>query len=154
MVPDLTAKRLHNPAQGRAAYPGDTPPPAFTAKRLHNPAQGRGAHPGDLLPSSLAASQIMFTSCAGNRRVFRLPTSFAILKRESSKWIKDQRHDLEQFYWQGGYGAFSVSPAHVESLKSYIANQEERHRKVTFQDEFRRLCKKYGAEIDERYAWD
>jgi REP element-mobilizing transposase RayT len=73
------------------------------------------------------------------------------LKRESSKWIKSE---AAGFYWQAGYGAFSISPSHVEALKRYIAHQEEHHRKVTYQDEFRRLCRKYGVEIDERYVWD
>ncbi len=76
------------------------------------------------------------------------------LKRDSSKWIKAEVPTLQDFYWQQGYGAFSVSPSHVEPLKKYIANQEEHHKKETFQDEFRRLCKKYGLEVDERYVWD
>jgi putative transposase len=76
------------------------------------------------------------------------------LKRESSKWIKTKDADLEQFHWQNGYGAFSVSPGHLEALRKYIANQEDHHRKESFQDEFRRLLKKYGLEWDERYVWD
>lgn len=58
------------------------------------------------------------------------------------------------FYWQGGYGAFSVSPGHVDQLRHYISDQENHHRTETFQEEFRRICQKYGVEIDERYAWD
>jgi REP element-mobilizing transposase RayT len=76
------------------------------------------------------------------------------LKRESSKWIKEENPLLADFYRQNGYGAFSVSPSHVEALIAYIINQEEHHRRETFQDEFRRLCKKYGVAIDERYVWD
>ncbi len=76
------------------------------------------------------------------------------LKRESSKWVKVEKPELAEFHWQQGYGAFSISPSHVEALKKYIANQEEHHRKESFQDEFRRLCKKYGLEIDKRYVWD
>jgi putative transposase len=76
------------------------------------------------------------------------------LKRDSSKWIKDENRRIADFYWQQGYGAFSVSPSHVPVLIDYIANQEEHHRYETFQDEFRRLCKKYGVAIDERYVWD
>jgi REP element-mobilizing transposase RayT len=76
------------------------------------------------------------------------------LKRDSSKWVKTQAPDLVAFHWQAGYGAFSISPSHVNLLKQYIANQEEHHRKETFQDEFRRLCRKYGVAIDERYVWD
>jgi REP element-mobilizing transposase RayT len=76
------------------------------------------------------------------------------LKRESSKWIKVENPQLAEFYWQQGYGVFSVSPSHVPALKKYIADQEEHHQNETFQDEFRRLCEKYGVAIDERYVWD
>ncbi len=76
------------------------------------------------------------------------------LKRDSSKWIKAEQPRLSDFYWQAGYGAFSISPSHVDALKQYIADQEKHHRRESFQDEFRRLCKKYGLTIDERYVWD
>ncbi len=76
------------------------------------------------------------------------------LKRDSSKWIKAEQPSLAEFHWQQGYGAFSISPSHVDDLKQYIADQEEHHGQESFQDEFRRLCKKYGLEIDERYVWD
>ena len=55
----------------------------------------------------------------------------AELKRESSKWIKLQGDSFAKFYWQGGYGAFSISPAHIERLTNYIATQREHHTKVT-----------------------
>jgi REP element-mobilizing transposase RayT len=76
------------------------------------------------------------------------------LKRESSKWVKTRSNSLQDFHWQNGYGAFSLSPMHVEPARSYIATQEEHHKTVNFQDEFRRLLKKYGLEWDERYVWD
>ncbi len=75
------------------------------------------------------------------------------LKKESSEWAQAELN-IANFYWQTGYGAFSVSPSHVDALKQYIAIQEEHHRKESFQDEFRRLCAKYGVEIDERYVWE
>jgi putative transposase len=76
------------------------------------------------------------------------------LKRSSSKWLKLQASDLSKFEWQLGYGAFSVSPAHVDVLVEYIKNQEKHHQRMTFQQEFRRILKKYGVEYDERYVWD
>ena len=76
------------------------------------------------------------------------------LKRDSSKWVKTEQARLSGFHWQQGYGAFSISPAHVDALSRYIAGQESHHRRESFQDEFRRLCTKYGLEIDERYVWD
>ena len=76
------------------------------------------------------------------------------LKRESSKWLKEQSADLASFYWQNGYGAFSISPGHVEALKIYVADQEEHHTREGYQEEFRRLLAKYEIEYDERYVWD
>jgi len=75
-------------------------------------------------------------------------------KSNSSKWMKEQGPAQRDFYWQGGYGAFSVSESNVERVHEYIVRQEEHHRKVTFQEEFRALCQKHGVEIDERYVWD
>ena len=76
------------------------------------------------------------------------------LKRDSSKWIKTKDQGLENFHWQSGYGAFSVSPTHVEELTRYIADQEDHHRTVTFQEEFRQICERNGVNVDERYVWD
>jgi putative transposase len=76
------------------------------------------------------------------------------LKRVSSVWVKEELTNLRGFYWQNGYGAFSISPSHVAALQKYIVNQEEHHRRESFQDEFRRLLRKYGVEFDERYVWD
>ena len=76
------------------------------------------------------------------------------LKKGSSKWIKERDSALSKFYWQNGYGAFSVSPSHITALRKYIANQEGHHRKETFQEEFLRLLNKYGIQYDERYLWD
>lgn len=76
------------------------------------------------------------------------------VKASSSAWAKDRVADLQDFYWQGGYGAFSVSPSNVEQVSQYIANQEEHHRKRTFQEEFRLLLERHGIAYDERYVWD
>ena len=75
-------------------------------------------------------------------------------KKSPSKWVKEQGPQYREFFWQSGYGAFSVSQSNVEQVRAYIATQGEHHRKVSFQDEFRALCRKHGVEIDERYAWD
>jgi putative transposase len=58
------------------------------------------------------------------------------------------------FYWQNGYAAFSVSASNVETVKRYIQNQEEHHRKMTFQDELRELLERHQVAFDERYVWD
>ena len=76
------------------------------------------------------------------------------IKRSSSKWVKGQAISLRKFYWQEGYGAFSVSQSDVERVERYILNQETHHKKKTFQDEFRGFLKKYQVDYDERYVWD
>ena len=76
------------------------------------------------------------------------------LKSSSSERIKEEGRDVASFYWQNGYGAFSVSESMVSSVKSYIANQESHHKQVSFQDEFRALLKRHRVPFDERYVWD
>ncbi len=76
------------------------------------------------------------------------------LKSNSSKWIKTKGNDFKNFYWQDGYGAFSVRPSEVEIVINYIANQKEHHSKKTFKDEYKAVLKKYEVSYDERYVWD
>ena len=74
------------------------------------------------------------------------------MKKGSSKWMKQQ--GVEDFFWQAGYGAFSVGASQRRALIAYIAQQEEHHRHLSFQEEFRRLLDRYGVSYEERYVWD
>ena len=76
------------------------------------------------------------------------------IKTETSKWAKEKENCSSAFSWQSGYGAFSVSHSNRNSVDEYIRNQREHHKKLSFQDEFRELCKRHEIEIDERYVWD
>ena len=76
------------------------------------------------------------------------------LKRGSAVWVKAQYADFRDFSWQGGYASFSVSVSNLEKVAEYVAKQEEHHRKVSFQDEFRALLERYEISFDERYVWD
>jgi putative transposase len=76
------------------------------------------------------------------------------LKIGSSKWMKSQSHELENFSWQRGYGGFSVGPKDLNALITYIDGQEEHHRKISFQEEYRQFLRRYEIEFDERYVWD
>ena len=76
------------------------------------------------------------------------------LKRGTSIWVKDQKSRYGHFYWQAGYGAFSVSQSAVETVKEYIADQESHHSRRTFQDEFRLLLDRHEIPFDERYVWE
>jgi putative transposase len=76
------------------------------------------------------------------------------LKKRSSKWIKTKGVPYSNFYWQDGYGIFSVNPSEIDKVIDYIKNQEEHHKKRSFQDEFRAFLKKYKVVYDDRYVWD
>jgi len=76
------------------------------------------------------------------------------VKKKSSKWIKTRGIEYKNFYWQNGYGSFSIGESQVKTLKEYIQNQEEHHRKKSFKEEFREILNRYGVSYDERYLWD
>jgi REP element-mobilizing transposase RayT len=76
------------------------------------------------------------------------------VKRGSSLWIKTNSPDLREFSWQNGYGIFSIGFSQIPDVKQYIANQEEHHRKMSFQDELRTPLRRYQIEYDEQYVWD
>ena len=76
------------------------------------------------------------------------------LKKRSSKWIKTKGEQYANFYWQDGYGIFSVNPSEIEIVENYILKQKEHHKKINFQDEFRALLEKYGIDYNEDYVWD
>lgn len=76
------------------------------------------------------------------------------LKISTSKWLKTNGGMLSKFQWQSGYGAFSVSPSKSSDVRRYIENQGERHRTMSFQEEYREFLVRYGIEFDERYVWD
>jgi REP element-mobilizing transposase RayT len=92
--------------------------------------------------------------------LFRLSKNWSLakiveeIKTSSSKWLKTQGRALANFHWQSGYGGFSVSPAELEQVVDYITRQEEHHRVMSFQEEYRKFLKSHGIEYDEDYVWD
>jgi putative transposase len=76
------------------------------------------------------------------------------MKRSSSLWIKTKGSEFGDFGWQNGYGIFSVGFSQIDAVREYILNQEEHHKKVSFQDEYRKLLERYAIPFDERYVWD
>ena len=73
------------------------------------------------------------------------------LKANASGWMHDVFPALEDFSWQRGYGAFTVSQSNVGEVREYIRRQQEHHHKMSFRDEFIRFLKANGIEYDERY---
>jgi len=76
------------------------------------------------------------------------------IKSHSSKWIKTKGENYRNFYWQDGYGAFSVNPREIDIVVKYISTQREHHSKKTFQREFMKFLEEYKVEFDERYLWE
>ena len=76
------------------------------------------------------------------------------LKKSSNDWLREQDPQLAQFFWQAGFGAFSVSQSQIADVRAYIRNQREHHRVRSFQEELRAFLKAYEVEYDERYLWD
>jgi len=74
-------------------------------------------------------------------------------KATSSGWVKKRWRNRSHFAWQPGYAAFSVSKSQVESVRRYIGNQNEHHRKVTFQEEVLAFLEKQGIKYDPRYVF-
>ena len=74
------------------------------------------------------------------------------IKASSSGWLK--RKGVDGFAWQNGYAAFSVGESTIQSVKNYIENQVEHHKKFDFRNELRELLKRHNVEFDERYIWD
>ncbi|MHC1777915.1 MAG: IS200/IS605 family transposase [Lentimicrobium sp.] len=92
---------------------------------------------------------------------FRLSKNYALakvveeVKKGSSKWVKGIVNGNKKFYWQGGYGAFSVSGNAVDIVKAYIENQKEHHRKRSYYEEVEEFIKDYDIiEYDPEYFWD
>ncbi|HET9493334.1 MAG TPA: transposase, partial [Chloroflexia bacterium] len=88
-----------------------------------------------------------------------LPSTLAVavlvreVKANSSRWVHERWPQRRTFSWQAGYGAFGVNHASREQVERYINNQEEHHRKMSFEAEFRALLRKHEIDFDERYLW-
>ena len=88
----------------------------------------------------------------GLRATHRLADVVRDVKHASSQWVHETI-GMPGFSWQDGYGAFTVSASDIEVVRSYIATQEEHHRRTSFKEEYVRLLHEAGVEYDERYLW-
>lgn len=74
------------------------------------------------------------------------------LKANSSGWANKKTKG--RFSWQRRYGAFTVSESQVDRVRLYVRNQEEHHRKVSFEEEFKALLRAHRIDFDEAYLWN
>lgn len=105
-----------------------------------------------LITAGGTANHIHLLVSAGKKT--DIPDLIGDIKRGSSVWIKKQDTKFGSFYWQKGYGVFSIGQSQSETVARYIKRQKEHHKKQDFKDEFRALLRKYEIEYDERYVWD
>jgi len=76
------------------------------------------------------------------------------VKANSSGWVKKRWPGRKAFAWQSGYTAFSVSKSHAGQVKKYIANQQEHHRKLSFQEEVLAFLERHAIPYDRRFVLD
>jgi REP element-mobilizing transposase RayT len=78
------------------------------------------------------------------------------IKANASKWINEERerNPGEKFEWQIGYGAFTVSYSHLETVQQYIRNQHEHHRVKTFEEEYIELLERHNVKFERRYLFE
>ncbi|MGH9456155.1 MAG: IS200/IS605 family transposase [Thermoanaerobaculia bacterium] len=88
----------------------------------------------------------------GLRATHRLADILREIKSASSSMVHRELGG-RLFGWQEGYGGFTVSASGVEAVRAYIRNQEEHHRRRTFEEEYRALLEAHGIEFDERFLW-
>ena len=73
------------------------------------------------------------------------------IKANSSRWINEKNFIKGTFQWQEGYGAFSYAQSQLDTVISYINNQESHHATKTFREEYTELLQKFAIEYDEKY---
>jgi len=91
--------------------------------------------------------------CTLSRKIAQMKLLEEVKKR-SSKWIKTKGDAYKNFYWQDGFGIFSVSQSNSKAVTNYIKSQKEHHSKKSFKDEIRSLLNKHSVEFNENYIWD
>ncbi len=76
------------------------------------------------------------------------------IKEHSTKYLNNEKMLGGKFYWQAGFGAFSVSKRDVDMIINYIKNQEEHHTRNSFKNEYIRFLKENEIEFKDEYLFD
>lgn len=72
------------------------------------------------------------------------------LKKASTEWVR-QHTRVKTFRWQEGCGVFTVGWRERDTIKRYIANQENHHDKLEFHEEYLAMLKEANVEFDPKY---
>jgi putative transposase len=105
----------------------------------------------DAVPLQIGGDEDHAHVLASLKSKHRLDYFIRDLKADSSEWVHKEITRL--FEWQKGYGAFSVSPTAIPSVRNYILNQKEQHQKKDFKTEYIDLLTKAEVEFEERFLW-
>ena len=70
------------------------------------------------------------------------------VKANTSRWLKQEFQFMDDFAWQPGYSAYSISPGSVDNVEGYIRTQERHHRKLTYGEEILQMAEKHGIQVD------
>lgn len=73
------------------------------------------------------------------------------VKANSSRWIRETFLKIDNFSWQDGYSAFTVSHSDLRKVIGYIKGQQEHHKKMTFEEELVGFLKKHNIVFNEKY---
>ena len=90
----------------------------------------------------------------GFRPVMSISDFIKEIKVESNEFINKKKWITSNFSWQEGYGVFSYSHSHIDSVCKYILNQEEHHRKKTFKEEYHDFLIKFEIGYEEKYLFE
>ena len=76
------------------------------------------------------------------------------IKVESNEFVNSKDWIRGKFSWQEGYGVFSYSHSHLDTVVKYVLNQEVHHQRKTFRQEYLSLLGKFEIPFEERYLFD
>ena len=104
------------------------------------------------IPEAIGGTKDHVHILAGLRATHALADVIRDIKRPTTEWMHEGAH-MPDFRWQDGYGGFTVSASDIPQVKAYIAQQDEHHRKKTFQEEYVEFLKANGIEYKEEFLW-
>lgn len=81
-----------------------------------------------------------------------IPALLQDIKGDSSRWINKNKFAKGYFNWQAGYGAFSYSYSQIDKVAQYVMNQEQHHKRKTFQEEYLELLNRFKIPYDDKYV--
>ena len=110
----------------------------------------QGNHHKLLAVNSVTDHLHLFIGLHPNQAISEL---MRLVKGNSSEFINKKQFTRQEFFWQGGYGAFSDSHSQIDNVVNYVMTQEEHYRRKTFREEYIKMLNDYGVDYQERYIF-